>query len=219
MGTGVRSQNGLRLRHLPFYLALAAGLVAALVAAVLAPALVVVAGANAMFLFYLGIALVELPRFDPAYLRRRASDADAPVVAIFAVAILIVIVAVTFLFIALNEAGPLDGVQLVLSIASVILGWFTVNTMASIHYAHEFYEPDPADAVSGGLAFPATREPAGVDFFYFGFAVAMTAQVSDVQVTSPHMRRLVLCHSIFAFFFNTVLVAATVNVIVAVARS
>jgi uncharacterized membrane protein len=45
----------------------------------------------------------------------------------------------------------------------------------------------------------------------------MTAQVADVAVTSAAMRRLVTMHGVFAFFFNTVIVAATVNVVVAIA--
>ena len=40
----------------------------------------------------------------------------------------------------------------------------------------------------------------------------MTAQVADVHVTSNEMQRMVLMHGIFSFFFNTVIVAATVNV-------
>lgn len=213
----MQSSSGKHLRHGPFYFSLAAGLVAALLSAGFAPAIMVATGANAMFVVYLALTLVGLPRLDPAYLRRRAADADAPVAAIFAVAILIILVAVTFLFLALNQSGPVNVLELTLSIASVLLGWFTINAMASIHYAHEFYEPPAVDGIGGGLAFPDSKEPDGTDFLYFGFVVAMTAQVSDVQVTSRHMRRLVLCHSIFAFFFNTVLVAATVNVVVAMA--
>ena len=43
----------------------------------------------------------------------------------------------------------------------------------------------------------------------------MTAQTSDTSVTTPAMRKVTLLHSIVSFFFNTVLVAASVNVAVA----
>ncbi len=36
----------------------------------------------------------------------------------------------------------------------------------------------------------------------------MTAQTSDTDITSNAMRRLVLVHGVFSFFFNTVIVAA-----------
>jgi uncharacterized membrane protein len=39
----------------------------------------------------------------------------------------------------------------------------------------------------------------------------MTFQVSDVQVTSREMRRLVLVHGLVSFLFNTVILALSVN--------
>lgn len=215
-----RAAQGWKLpRQAPFYLGLAAGLISAAICLVLAPAYVVAVAANTMFIVYLVLVAFELPQLDPAFLRRRAADADSPVAAIFAAAILIVIVAITFLFLTLNHGGPLNPVEIAMSVISVLLGWFTINTMASLHYAHEYYE-DPEEGAGqpvGGLDFPECPQPAGLDFLYFGFVVGMTAQVSDVQVTSRPMRRLVLMHSIFAFLFNTVLVAATVNVVVTAA--
>lgn len=43
----------------------------------------------------------------------------------------------------------------------------------------------------------------------------MTAQTSDVDVTNTAMRRRTLVHGIVSFFFNTVIVAAAVNITVA----
>jgi uncharacterized membrane protein len=45
----------------------------------------------------------------------------------------------------------------------------------------------------------------------------MTAQTSDVGVTTTVMRKATLAHSIVSFFFNTVLVAAFVNAAVSLA--
>ena len=56
--------------------------------------------------------------------------------------------------------------------------------------------------------------PDGMDFIYFSVVVAMTAQTSDAQVTSRKMRRIVSGHSLFSFLFNTVIVAAAVNIVV-----
>jgi uncharacterized membrane protein len=41
----------------------------------------------------------------------------------------------------------------------------------------------------------------------------MTCQVSDVDVTSREMRRLVLLHGILSFGFNTVILALTINTV------
>ena len=46
----------------------------------------------------------------------------------------------------------------------------------------------------------------------------MTAQVSDVQVSDRALRRLTLFHGIASFFFNTVILALAVNVVVTVAH-
>jgi uncharacterized membrane protein len=67
---------------------------------------------------------------------------------------------------------------------------------------------------AGGFEFPGTGRPQGWDFLYFSTVIGMTAQTSDTSVTTAHMRRIVLAHSIVSFFFNTVIVAAAVNLAV-----
>lgn len=69
--------------------------------------------------------------------------------------------------------------------------------------------------MEGGLDFPGTPEPRGSDFVYFAFVIGMTAQTSDVQITTQRMRSINIVHAIVSFFFNTVLVAAAVNAAVA----
>ena len=41
----------------------------------------------------------------------------------------------------------------------------------------------------------------------------MTAQVSDVQITSKTMRRLTTVHGVVSFFFNVIVLALTVNIV------
>jgi uncharacterized membrane protein len=43
--------------------------------------------------------------------------------------------------------------------------------------------------------------------------VAMTAQVSDVQITSKTIRRLTTVHGVTSFFFNLTVLALTVNIV------
>ncbi len=42
----------------------------------------------------------------------------------------------------------------------------------------------------------------------------MTAQTSDVEITTSAMRQVNILHAVVSFFFNTVLVAAAVNLAV-----
>jgi uncharacterized membrane protein len=48
---------------------------------------------------------------------------------------------------------------------------------------------------------------------YFSFVIGMTCQVSDVAVTTRSMRRTTLVHGILSFFFNTVILALSVNLL------
>lgn len=186
----------------------------------LAPKYAVAIGANAMFVTYLLLVRIEFPCLTAEFLQQRPDDADLPVAAIFLVTLLVAAVAVIFLFLALNDGkGGADAVGIAVSVVSVLLGWFTVHTMAALHYAREYYRDDPDDkgGVLAGLAFPGGEMPDGAAFLYFSYVLGMTAQVADVAVTSRPMRRLVTLHGVVSFFFNTVIVAATVNVVVTIA--
>ena len=66
---------------------------------------------------------------------------------------------------------------------------------------------------TGGLLFPGKEDPDYWDFLYYSLVVAMTAQVSDVQVTSKTIRRLTTVHGVTSFFFNVAVLALTVNIV------
>lgn len=207
-------------RHAAFYWGVGVLVAAFAVCLLLAPKYAVAVAANAMFITYLGLVRIEFPSLTAEFLRQRPDDADSPVVVIFLVTILVAVVAMAFLFLALNGGeGRTDPLEIVVSVLSVVLGWFTVHTMAALHYAHEYYRdlPGGGGKVLAGLAFPGTEPPDGAAFLYFSYVLGMTAQVADVAVTSRAMRRLVMLHGVVSFFFNTVIVAATVNVVVAIA--
>jgi len=207
-------------RHAAFYWGVGVGVVVFAVCLLLSPKYAVPVAANAMFVTYLLLVRIEFPCLTAEFLQQRPDDADSPVAAIFLATILVAAVAMLFLFLALNGGqGRADPVEISVSVVSVLLGWFTVHTMAALHYAHEYYRDDPDEAgkVLGGLAFPGHEPPDGAAFLYFSYVLGMTAQVADVAVTSRAMRRLVTLHGVVSFFFNTVIVAATVNVVVTVA--
>jgi uncharacterized membrane protein len=209
-------------KHGAFFIGLGVGVLAFVICLFVLPKYAVAVGANALFACYLGLTAWEFRYLTPAFLKRRAADADTPVVAIFGVTLIAVAVSMAFLFLALNGGGAPKLAEVVASATSVLLGWFTIHTMAAFHYAYEYYDvpkaSDDKTRVVGGIKFPGgDRQPDGVDFLYFSYVVGMTAQVSDVDVTSRAMRRLVVVHGVFSFFFNTVILAATVNVAVTLA--
>jgi uncharacterized membrane protein len=104
-------------------------------------------------------------------------------------------------------------VHVFLAAATVVLSWLLMHSVFGLRYAHNFYGDSDARAAGQGLEFPGDSEPDYRDFTYFSFVIGMTCQVSDVQVTSRQMRRLVLIHGVLSFAFNTVILALTVNVV------
>ncbi len=100
---------------------------------------------------------------------------------------------------------------LLVGVVSVILSWLFLNSMFAVHYAHGYYG-NYGDQ-HAGLEFPETPKPDYWDFAYFSIVIGMTFQVSDVQITSNYLRRVVLLHSVIAFFFNVFIIAITVNIV------
>ena len=93
---------------------------------------------------------------------------------------------------------------------TVIGSWLLLPMLFALTYASEYYGADP----DCGLSFPGATpkfEPEHTDFLYFSFTIAVTAQTSDVGVTSRAMRRLVLGQSVLSFVFNTTILAFAIN--------
>ena len=57
----------------------------------------------------------------------------------------------------------------------------------------------------------ASFEPDHTDFLYLSFTIAVTAQTSDVAISTRAMRRLVLFQSVLSFLFNTTILAFAIN--------
>jgi len=131
-------------------------------------------------------------------------------------AIVASIAAIFFLLEKPKGGGGPPALQVAIAIATIICSWLMTHVMFALHYAHRFYRDDPstpeADA-TGGLKFPGEESPHYWDFLYFAFVIGMTSQVSDVQVTSHGMRRLVLLHGILSFAFYTIVLALSINIV------
>ena len=222
-------------RYAPFYIAVLCGLAMLALALWLFPYLAVQSAANAFFAVYVILELMKFPALTPEFLRKHAASTDEPAWVIVIVTFGAVMFTVGSLFVLVNKGGRPDALELGLSLTAVALGWFSIHTMTALHYAHLYWRPDDmqremasgsehdrrgtADAEHGGLDFPGGDEPGGYDFLYYSLVIGMTAQTADVNVTKTAMRKLTLIHAVVSFFFNTVLVAAAVNVAVSLAAT
>lgn len=204
-------------RHMQFAVSASIGVFALAVALLLKMPLAFSIGANVFFISYLMLVLAQMPRLTADYLSKNARKTDQPVQIIFIVTIVVVGVALVALFQLINAQKNPHTSDLLIALASVPLGWMTIHTMSALHYAHLYWlddEADDTDAPVGGLDFPGDTPPCGIDFLYFSTVIGMTAQTADTGITTSRMRRVVLAHSILSFFFNTVILAAAVNVVV-----
>jgi uncharacterized membrane protein len=112
------------------------------------------------------------------------------------------------------EGDPHRVLMYAIGLGAVVLGWFLIHTVFLFRYARLYYGDRDHDRKSdGGLIFPGGREPNDLDFAYFSFVLGMTFQVSDVQITSPSIRKLALAHGLISFGYNTSILALVVNVL------
>lgn len=213
-------------RHRPFYLAAILATIGLLISLLLWPFMAVAVTANVFFLTFLGVSLYQLPRLTAQFLQDHARANDEPVWIIFLIILATVITAITAMFILINQQHTAHWYELAITIAAVPFGWATIHMLAAQHYAHIYWQPSTTEIAShersktgqlpsGGLAFPQSPQPCGADFTYFSYVIGMTAQTSDTNITTTAMRSVNLAHAIVSFFFNTVLVAAAVNIVVA----
>ncbi|PZV36026.1 DUF1345 domain-containing protein [Mesorhizobium kowhaii] len=208
-------------RHMLFAMSFGFGVLALVVALLLHAPLAYSIGANAFFAAYVILVVAQMPKFTGRYLSKNARATDQPVLVIFAVTLVVVGFATFSLFQLINQKDSAHPVELGFALLSIPLGWFTLHAMAALHYAHVYWmDGDAVDAETkkkipvGGLLFPGDKRPEGWDFLYFSTVIGMTAQTADTNISTTHMRCVVLVHSILSFFFNTVIVAAAVNLAV-----
>jgi uncharacterized membrane protein len=199
-------------RHSRFYVAALLGVLSWFLMGMFAPALRYAVAGDMFFIVYM-ILMVRLAfETTPVDLRNEAKTEDEGIILILILTFAAIVFSLTSIFTLLNRARGYDSLRVTLSVASAPLGWFMLHTLAAFHYAHRYYL-----AERGGLKFPDTGEPGIWDFVYHSFVIGMTGQVSDVQVVSAPMRQLTLGHSIVSFFYNTVLIALAINVVVILA--
>ena len=107
--------------------------------------------------------------------------------------------------------GMLRSAHITLAVLTILSSWTFTQVMFALHYAHDFYVTK-TQTDSGGLEFPGTPMPEYSDFLYFSCVIGTSGQTADVSFTNRKMRRTGLVHCVLAFFFNTTLVALTINI-------
>jgi uncharacterized membrane protein len=107
--------------------------------------------------------------------------------------------------------GTLRYTHIALAALTIVSSWAFTQVMFALHYAHDYYVRD-LRGEHGGLDFPGGQTPDYADFLYFSCIIGTSGQTADVNISSRKMRRINTMHCVLAFFFNTTLVALTINI-------
>jgi uncharacterized membrane protein len=150
---------------------------------------------------------------DPTKRATQAIVLGASVVSLVGVALLLVKTR--------NTTGAGEVLVAALGVASIALSWFVVHTLFTLRYALLYYDPDEGGTAGtvGGIDFGESGPPCYSDFAYLALTIGMTYQVSDTQLGTRELRRTVLRHAVLSYLFGSLILAATVNLLVSLASS
>jgi uncharacterized membrane protein len=158
---------------------------------------------------YLVATIYVMAGGDPETIRRHARVIDVGRWSLLAVSVALPTAVLAALGVEIQAAAEVSVMHLLLAAASIFASWVFMNTVFSMHYAHTYYAENRAEP--GGLAFPESTAPDYLDFLYFAFVIGMTFQTSDVAIVDRRIRRVVLLHSVVAFFFNVIVISIAVS--------
>ncbi|WP_249336210.1 DUF1345 domain-containing protein [Sinomonas gamaensis] len=125
------------------------------------------------------------------------------------------IIAVIVVMVSGNQAK--GGAKLTLAILAILVvaaSWLMLHTIFILRYAEVYYGENP----HGGVEFNQEQPPKYTDFAYLGFTLGMTFQVSDTNLTSTKIRTEALKQGILGYIFSTVILAATINLVIGLAN-
>lgn len=164
-------------------------------------------GFNSGALFYVVFAFYMMSTTSASAIKQRAIHQQKGKWTALALSIVTAMVVLVALSLELHGAKTKSIWDVALAASTILLAWLFVALVFAQEYAHSYY-------IAGkGLEFPGEPEPDYWDVTYFSLVLNMTFQTSDVTINTRPMRRLVLLHSVIAFFFNVIILALTVNVV------
>lgn len=174
-----------------------------------------VIGWNSFACLYLVLAVHMVLQSDHDRMRSRAPQQDEGRRTVLALVVLAALATLGAILAELSVVKDLQGTERYAHIGlaglTIVTSWAFTQVMFALHYAHDYYSAE-ARGQNAGLQFPGTDKPDYGDFLYFACIIGTSAQTADVSFSSSAMRRTGLLHCVLAFFFNTTLVALTINI-------
>jgi uncharacterized membrane protein len=170
---------------------------------------------NAGALLYLLLAVHMIRDDDAVDMQRRAlgqTEGRVLVLSLVVASAVAVLLAIGSQLAVVKEmSGPARTAHVALAALTLVTSWLFTQTLFALHYAHDYYlircsgQPEP-------LNFPGTSEPDYGDFLYFSCIIGTSGQTADVTFNGSALRPVGTLHCILAFFFNTTVLALTLNI-------
>jgi uncharacterized membrane protein len=176
---------------------------------------------NAAIWLYLATSAVVAVKATQETIRRRASFQDEGRFFILIFSSLAAVASIGAIIAELAIVKELHGMDKALHIglaaATIISAWLFIHLMFAMHYAHEYFiehkaEQNRPEEFRGGLTFPGNQPPDYLDFLYFSYVIGVASQTADIAICSKEMRRIALVQCVLAFFFNSAVLALTINI-------
>ncbi|MDQ4491748.1 DUF1345 domain-containing protein [Sinomonas sp. ASV486] len=125
------------------------------------------------------------------------------------------IVAVVIVMVSGNKAdnGLAKVALALLALLVVAASWLMLHTIFTLRYTELYYTATP----EGGIDFNQAEPPQYTDIAYMTFSLGMTYQVSDTSIKNHAIRAEALKHSLLAYVFATLILAATINLVIGLA--
>lgn len=175
----------------------------------------VILGWNVGTLAYLAMAMVMMFGSSHERMRVRALRHDEGNTVVLVLVVLSALMCLGAIVMELAVVKDLHGelryAHMALAGLTIATSWAFTQAMFALHYAHDYYAR-VIRGNQGGLAFPGGEAPDYADFLYLACVIGTSGQTADVSFTCRQMRRTGLVHCVLAFFFNTTVLALTINI-------
>ncbi len=172
-------------------------------------------GWNVFAALYLAMAWRMMVRAEPRHILAHAVDQDDGRVLMLVLVVAASIAVLSAIGSQLAAVRSLHGAardgRIALAAVTVLTAWAFTQTSFALHYAHDFALTRER-GLPDGLLFPGTPDPRYLDFLYFACVIGTSGQTADVSFTSSPMRATGMAHCVQAFFFNTMVLALTINI-------
>jgi len=170
---------------------------------------------NVAVALYLLMSLWIIATSTHDNMRQRANRQDEGQKTILVLTIATVLASLIAIVAELSAIKSLTGTEkllhITLTVVTVASSWLFMHLMFAMHYAHDYYLSGQ-NGREPGLAFPQEPLPDYWDFLYFSAVIGTSGQTADVSFTAKAMRRTGLVHCVLAYFYNTTVLALTINI-------